>query len=71
MADFTMENQGHKDFQLDSGWNPGQETYKYNLLMLRALLKRGTKPGSKQVFEHSQVCTFLGSSGGKSSVPLL
>lgn len=71
MTDFTTENWGHEDFQLDFVWRPGQETYKYNLPMLRTLLRRETKPGSKQVFEHSQVCTFSGSSGGKSSVPLL
>lgn len=71
MADFTMENLGHEDFQLDFGWSPGQETHKYNLAVLRTLLRRGTKPGSKHVFEHLQVCTFSGSSVGKSRVPLL
>lgn len=71
MADFTIENLGIEDFQLDFGWSPGQESYKYNLPMLRTLLRRGTKPGSKQVFKHSQVCTFSGSSGRKSSVPLI
>lgn len=71
MVDFTIENLGYEDFQLGFGWSLGEETYKYNLPMLRTLLRRGTKPGSKQMFELSQVCTFSGSSEGKSSVPLL